>query len=245
MLLNFVISTELLFITALLQDAEVEGWVDLQNHFWDKYHLGYRMLQGNHLDIFTSDSWKVQLGKATSEIEQMIDEGMKTDLYTKLLANAEDYKKWLEDEWVRNTDKIETELKNIVKTDLPDAVFTVYVMGNLMHVGRYLGNEKIAWGHKEEWDNYSLVYLVHEYLHEYFSYNQLEHAVIELIADNELRIRLNKSGEYFTCEGKSVGHEDLRDIENKILPYWQKYLADTSKNIYEFVDELKEKYQDN
>lgn len=155
------------------------------------------------------------------------------------MANANSYKKWLENEWKTNKEHVLSELKAIMRTDLPESVFTVYVVGNLVSVGRNLGNNKIIWGHKEDWPNYSLAYLAHECLHSVFSSSELEHAVIELITDNELRIRLNKGGEYFICEGKDVGHDYLRDIEKRTLPNWQHYLSDKSLDIHDFIDGVK------
>jgi hypothetical protein len=50
------------------------------------------------------------------------------------------------------------------------------------------------------------------------------HALIELLADNEIRIRLNCSGVYFR-EGKhSVGHPYLAKLEKKILPRWKEFI---------------------
>lgn len=233
--LKFVISKKGLFITALLKSAEVEGWVDLQNKLWDKYRLGYQLLQGNVINIFENDTSTDVLGDATEEVKLLIDEGMKTPEFSALLRNAEEYKTWLENEWHANKEKITKELNDILRTDLPKDVFTVYVMGNLMHIGRHLGDNKIVWGHKEDWPNYSLVYLAHEYLHGMFSHSDLDHAIIELVADNELRIRLNGDGEYFTCNGEDVGHDYLREIEKKIYPSWQKYLLDKTSNIDDFV----------
>jgi len=43
--------------------------------------------------------------------------------------------------------------------------------------------------------------------------------IIELITDNELRIRLNQKGRYFREKGLDIGHPYLREIEKKILPY--------------------------
>ncbi len=229
--LNFVISEQGLFITALLKSADIEGWVDLQNKLWDKYRLGYQLLQGNSYNVFIADTSQDVLAKATAEIKSLIDDGMASIEFAKLLQNAQDYKKWLENEWSSNKEKVEQELKDIIRTDLPNDIFTVFVMGNLVHIGRHLGDHKIVWGHKEDWPNYSLVYLAHEYLHSMFSFSDLDHAIIELIADNELRIRLNHGGEYFTCEGKDVGHEYLCTIEKKIYGDWKKYLLDKKLNV--------------
>jgi hypothetical protein len=237
--LKFVISKQGLFITALLDNADITGWVNLQNTLWDKYRLGYQLLKGNSIEVFMTETSHDVLDNATEEIKLLTEEGMKTAEFGKLLQNAQEYKKWLENEWSGNKEKVEKELKEITRIDLPKDIFTVFVMGNLVHEGKYLGDRKIIWGHKEDWPNYSLVYLAHEYLHSMFSYSDLEHAVIELITDNELRIRLNKSGEYFTCEGKNVGHASLLEIERKVFTDWQRYLSDNRINILDFIKEQK------
>lgn len=237
--LKFVISKQELFLTALLKNATIDGWVDLQNTLWDKYMLGYQLLQGNTVNIFATEDSERILEKASEEAKLLISEGMKSNKFFILLKNAEEYKTWLEKEWLNNKEKVEKELRSIMKVDLPKDTFTVYVMGNLVRIGRYLGKHKFAWGHKEDWPNYSLVYLAHEYLHSVFSNSDLEHAVIELITDNELRIRLNNGGEYFTCNGEDVGHDYLRDIEKHMLPSWKQYLID-NKDIFEFIKEQKD-----
>jgi len=237
--LKFVISKQGLFITALLKKANIAGWVDLQNKLWDKYRLGYQLLQGNSYNVFINETSEDVLEKATEEVKLIMEEGMKSVEFAKLLQNAQEYKKWLESEWLLNKKKVEKELKEILRTDLPKDTFTVYVMGNLVNIGRHLEDHKIAWGHKEDWPNYSLVYLAHEYLHSMFSRSDLDHAAIELIADNELRIRLNQEGEYFTCGGKDVGHEYLRELEKSMLPAWRAYLGNKSLDIRRFVGDQK------
>jgi len=239
--LKFVISKQGLFITALLKNADIKGWVDLQNTLWDKYRLGYQLLQGNSYNVFITETSQDVLEKAIEEVKLLMEEGMKTAEFNKLLQTAQEYKKWLENEWLINKEKVEKELKEIIRTDLPKDIFTVYVMGNLVHIGRHLGDHKVVWGHKEDWPNYSLVYLAHEYLHSMFSYSDLDHAVIELIADNELRIRLNQGGEYFTCNGKDVGHDNLRELEKSMLPAWSAYLYNKSMDIRRFLVDQKAK----
>ncbi|NMB70427.1 hypothetical protein GYA27_04515 [candidate division WWE3 bacterium] len=234
--LKFVISKQALFVTALIKSAKIEGWVDLQNELWDKYRLGYQLLQGNAESIFATEDSERVLEKATEEVKLLMSEGMKSDKFLLLLQNAKEYKTWLEKEWMNNKEKVEKELKDIMKVDLPKDTFTVYVMGNLVHIGRHLGRYKFAWGHEEDWPNYSLVYLAHEYLHGVFSSSDLEHAVIELITDNELRVRLNNGGEYFICNGEVVGHAYLREIEMNLLPKWKEYLFDKNVDIHSFID---------
>ncbi|OGY38623.1 MAG: hypothetical protein A2391_03475 [Candidatus Brennerbacteria bacterium RIFOXYB1_FULL_41_13] len=104
-----------------------------------------------------------------------------------------------------------------------------------MRNGRNLKGNKIVWGHAEEWPNYTMVYLWHEILHEYMDNTDLNHALIELITDYELRHQLG-GPDYppFT-----TGHEYLQKIEEALLPSWKKYLASDNKNFAEFRKEVE------
>ncbi len=92
----------------------------------------------------------------------------------------------------------------------------------------------IGWGHHEEWPNYTTVYLWHEILHSYLGYSELEHTLIQLVTDNELRVQLN-GGSY----PPFVGHENLNPLTEKLFPYWKKYLQKDNKNIYELKEKLE------
>jgi len=63
--LKFVISKQGLFITALLKNADIGGWVNLQNALWDKYRLGYQLLQGTSYNVFITETSQDVLEKAT------------------------------------------------------------------------------------------------------------------------------------------------------------------------------------
>lgn len=238
----FTVPKEYLFLTGLMQNPKIKGWAKLQNVLWDKYRLGYKALQGDLYNQLMPDDIAGSIANAVKQIPDISREGMVSKEFPELLENSEEYKTWLEQEWQNNKLKIEAELSSILRIEPPSQVFTVFVVGNLVHQGTYLGNSKIIWGHKEEWKNYSLVYLVHEYLHELLPDTFINHAVIQLISDNELRIRLNKGGRYFTCEGESVGHEYLRPIEEKILPEWKSYLKHENQTIHSFSEMLQNKY---
>jgi hypothetical protein len=81
----------------------------------------------------------------------------------------------------------------------------------------------------------------HEILHFYWlkpKDENLSHAIIELVTDNELRIRLN-GGKY----PPFVGHSWLEKIRRKIYPYWKKYLNKKlkAKNIFELEEYILRK----
>ena len=88
-----------------------------------------------------------------------------------------------------------------------------------------------------------MVYLMHETLHlildKKLGKNNLAHAIIELITDQELRIRLNKNGVYFKESKEGVGHPFLLKLSKAILPYWKKYLKSKNKNIVNFYLEME------
>ena len=70
----------------------------------------------------------------------------------------------------------------------------------------------VRWNAGREW---------YEILHSYFNNGDFNHALIQFIADNELRIKLNK-GKY----PPFVGHENLFPLMKKILPHWKRYLKE-------------------
>ena len=117
----------------------------------------------------------------------------------------------------------------------------VYIVHSSLPSGKtfiFAEGQPILWGHNDLFENYTTVYLWHEILHTYLGTSQLEHALIQLIADNELRIQLN-GGSYPPFEG----HAYLLPLMKKVLPLWNEYLAKTDKNksIVEFQKFLKEK----
>jgi len=75
----------------------------------------------------------------------------------------------------------------------------------------------IGWGHSEDWKNYTSVYIWHEILHSYFDKSDLNHTLIELIADNELRYRHpgGKDFDYYAafCSGADVLVHDAEFTE--------------------------------
>jgi hypothetical protein len=237
--LKFEINEKYLFYEALFKGAKLDGRTDLQNELWDKYRKGYQLLQSyfNFNKVFISPNPDTYLQQSIEDMDKLIVEGMCTPLFKNLLKDTKEYKIWLEQEWDKNKEIVTKELRDILKIELPKNPVTVMVISNKMKGGQHIDTGVIMWGHSEDWPSYSLVYLAHEYLHDILAKSELEHAVIELATDNELRIRLNGTGDYFYINGKLVGHEFLFELEKKLLPNWKKYLTSKDKNIFEFIKE--------
>ncbi|MFZ5424916.1 MAG: hypothetical protein ACOZAO_03890 [Patescibacteria group bacterium] len=234
---KFLIDEKLLFFVCLTKGNKTESWVDLQNELWDKYRLGYKLLQGKMLGFFVS-SKEDSLSKATAEVDALFKEGLTSHVFSTILKNTQEYKQWLENEWKHNKTKVLTELEDILKIPLPNQEHEVFVISRKSNAGRNIGGNKILFGHSEDWKNYSIAYLVHEALYSVFGKSDLEHALIELATDNELRIRLNDGEKYFKVGELEVGHKYLRELEKEILPEWRKHL-EGKNSVNELIKKLK------
>ena len=71
------------------------------------------------------------------------------------------------------------------------------------------------------------------------------HILIALATDNELRIRLNKNGRYFTYKKTSAEPlylKKLWELERKITPYWKEYLKNRKgRSIIDLEKEINRK----
>jgi hypothetical protein len=235
---RFKLNPHLLFYFALMKGRKGKSqkeWTACQNRLWDEYQKGYKLLQGRTEMAFVGD-YSCWFSEADKEMKSLIEIGMECQEFKSLLADTEEYMKWIEDKWEKGKEQVETELKSILRMELSSEEATVFVVDSSVGVGQYFGNRNIVWGHTEDWQNYSLVYLAHEYLHTFIPNGNVSHAVIELTTDNELRIRLNKEGEYFDIDTRDW----LLGLEKKILPAWNVYLESGDNDILEFIREQTE-----
>ena len=122
-------------------------------------------------------------------------------------------------QWKNNLNKTSKIINDITGLKLSKK-FNVYLTHPSLKNGKYIAKNSIAWGHHENYKNYTTIYLWHEILHSYFDLNDLNHAIIQLVTDNELRLKLNGT-KYPPFEG----HKDLQNLMSKIVPYWRKYLT--------------------
>jgi len=238
---KFKVDKNLLIASILFKSNHADKpLVELKNKMWEKHREAYDVFNGNYKWTFTGD-YKVKLENITEKTEALLNDTEKSPLYKKFYKETLKYRDWLEDEWGQKKVEVAKHLADILKTNLPHKDFEVLVIHPVVGGGCYLSDSKIVWGHSEDWSNYSLVYLIHEALHAYFDGSKLAHALIELVADNELRLRLNRGGNYFVCDGEGVGHEHLRDLEQKILPAWKKYLKQKTGegNVFDLIKKLK------
>jgi hypothetical protein len=240
--LSFEINKDLLFSSLLFSDKTEakESYIPLKNKLWERYKLPYNhFLKGNDYKNIFVDT-QSNLDDLVTQTKQMFEEGINSEEFKKLLTETEEYKNWLEKEWDSKRDRVVETLKDILRIELPTDKVTVYAVDPKVGGGSYLGNNQIFWGHTEDWENYNVVYLTHEFLHTFIPSGEIEHCLIELATDNELRIRLNGKGDYFIENGQPIGHDYLREKETHLLPYWKMYLNNKNKSFYDLIEDLKQ-----
>lgn len=235
---TFIVNENMLVYSALLGNKSINFIArDLKNKLYEKYPLPYK-LRSDSRQLFATDNIKHKFCDLSTQMTQLFNEFKQSTEYQNLLIEAHEYRKKLENEWNEKKENIIRHTQEILKIDLPEETATVYVIPPRIGGGAYLGDLKIFWGHDEDWSNYSMVYLVHEYLHSFLPLDEKTHAMIELAIDNELRIRLNGEGEYFKADRHEIGHKNLRELEEKLLPQWKDYLQ-SEENIYEFAKKIR------
>ena len=154
--------------------------------------------------------------------------------FAPIRAQTEAYLQWCQEQWERNVAQTCEYICELTGFDLATS-FTVYVTHPSLCNGSYLGEHNIQWGHHEDWPLYTTVYLWHEILHSYFCPGDLNHALIQLLTDNELRVRLNEGASY----PPFVGHPRLFPLMHALLPDWRAYLAEAHKDIRQLEARLQ------
>ena len=152
----------------------------------------------------------------------------------KILDESRDFRVQVQKQWTQNRTRIATELAAILRIPLPKDDVNVFTAHPSLNIGYAVPQLRaICWGHKEDFQNYHSVYITHELLHLILppDAREVDHALIELIADNELRIRLNGNGRYF----QYPGHRYLLPLEKTLMPHWQRYLHRRSGSIWSLL----------
>lgn len=246
MKLNFVIDKNYLIANSLFW-AEGDNFSsqkyrkDIQNfkNYAEKKNKEYYDFLVGKLEFFpdnlTTKNIKSFAGEISSRFPCYLKELSRSKKFDKIFSQTEKYLKFCEKQWEKNYEKTSKIIKELTGFNL-NKNFKVYITHPSQRNGRYLGNNQITWGNYEKWPNYTTVYLWHEILHSYFLNSDLVESIIELIADNEIRCRLN-GGKYPPFAG-SKKHISLR---NNLLPYWKKYLKSERKDIKKFHRDLSKK----
>lgn len=171
--------------------------------------------------------------------------------YKKIKIDTNRYRLNILEIWDQNRKKYIKELKNILKFDLKDEYKVCVVHPNLDVVETDFNSNIITIGKRiitRDKDNF-LTYLVYKIVKNEIARLKTDErdiidVVIELAITNELYTRVSKESKY------KIGKKDLRDLKEKIYPYWLMYLGIDLENFDKymirdniFFDKNKYKYQ--
>ena len=152
----------------------------------------------------------------------------KSEQYKRVLKQTRGYLKFCQSSWKEQLRKSSRIINGISGLKF-NRQYIVYITHPSLRNGRYLGNNRLTFGHNEDFKNYSVIYIWHEIMHSKLPSNDIGHAILEFAVDEELRTQLNGGG-YPPFEG----HPGLSKVKLKLLPYWRKYLTSKNRKIIPF-----------
>lgn len=146
--------------------------------------------------------------------------------YKKIKMDTNRYRNSILEIWDQNRRKYTKELSSILKIDLKEKYKICVVHPNLDVVETDFNSNIITIGKRiitRDKDNF-LTYLIYKVIKHELSNIKTEEreildAVIELAITNELYTRVTKESKY------KIGKKDLRDMKERIYPYWLMYLG--------------------
>ena len=160
--------------------------------------------------------------------------------YEEILEKTQACKSRVEQEWLSNLDTSLPFMQEL--TGLPlDGRYTVFIMHPSLGCGEYLSAGRIAMGWAADFANEDTSTLWHEVLHDSGILgvdSKIGHAIIELSADNALRVHLN-GGNYEPLHGERRRHYHRNKIFNND---WQGYVSSPTKDIRKFKEKMQQKY---
>ncbi len=194
--------------------------IEFQDIAWKKSKALYEMV----CKYWNVDEWD-------NDGRRYIEELSKIDIFQKIYHNTEINIPLIEKEWEKNYKKTSVYISSL-GIDL-NGEFEICLINSALLAGTNLGNNKILWAYREDFPNYNTIYIWHEILHSVFDKSDIEHALIELITDNEIRYLLNG-----TAYPPFLGHGSLLEIKEKLNPLFQEYLKDKSYPIFKILRRL-------
>ena len=204
--------------------------INLQNKAWDISKVHYDLLIGRirFVETHNEDTYH-SLPAYTSKIKE-------TDEFGLIKKQTQSYLEQCTKDWETVYPTCLKIIEELTGFDFSGSHFTGLITHPGLKNGRSFGNNIFMFGHRENWPHYAVVYFWHEILHNFFGQSNLEHAIIEFLTDEELRVRLNKSS--YT---PFVGHTHLATLKEGLLSEWINYVSNgTERDIKRFISFLQQ-----
>ncbi len=206
--------------------AAATDLIAFQNKAWEVDERAYQFLMngpdGDHV-------MEHKILEIAQRAENLIQQMQKEPLFEKILNETEESSILVAAEWQQDYERSTAIMRSLTGVDADDD-FEILLTHPHQRNGGNAGKQ-ILWAYRNTWPHYNTVYLWHEILHFYLPTHDTAHAIIELVTDNELRVRLNGEGQYPPFEG----HPELNQFRERMMDDWWQYLKSDTKDILKFI----------
>lgn len=245
MKLDIVVNKYLLIWHLLYQSSVSDDIHNLKQELWLEYKKEYSLVHGDKEEIL---SLLDDFIPNDDLIYNLIEEAPQ---YKKIKQETNRYRNNILEIWDQNRKIYTKELQQILKFTLKNTYKICVVHPNLDVVETDFKSNTITIGKKiitRDKDNF-LTYLIYkivknEILKLKTSEKDILDVVVELAITNELYTRISKESKY------KIGKKDLRELKEKIYPYWLMYLGVKEESFDKymvrdniFFDKTKYKYE--
>ncbi len=245
MKLDIVVNKYLLIWHLLYQSSVSDDVHNLKQKLWLEYKKEYSLVHGDKDEILSALDDFIPNDDL---IYNLIEEAPQ---YKKIKQETNRYRNNILEIWDQNRRTYTKELQQILKFTLKNTYKICVVHPNLDVVETDFKSNTITIGKKiitRDKDNF-LTYLMYkivknEILKLKTNEKDILDVVVELAITNELYTRISKESKY------KIGKKDLRELKEKIYPYWLMYLGVKEENFDKymvrdniFFDKTKYKYE--
>ena len=157
--LQFKVNPLYVFLHAINMNQDEEpfkGWTKFTNAIWEKNPEIFYFLAGAAEHVLYAKN-TADYKRLFAKNLKVLSKIQKAKEFKKLVKETEQYKLFLEKQWVKNKDKALSILQELSGLPLPNYTVTINLSHPALRNGMAVDNNNIAWGHKEEYQNYSTV----------------------------------------------------------------------------------------
>lgn len=230
MKLDIIVNKYLLIWHLLYQSSVSDEIHNLKQKLWNDNKKEYSLVHKDKEEILSS------LEDFIPNDDLIYNLFEQNYLYKKIKHETNKYRNNILEIWDMNRKKYTKELSSILKFNLRDTYKICVVHPNLDVVETDFSSNIITIGKRiitRDKDNF-LTYLVYKIVKNEISRLKTEErdildVVVELAITNELYTRVSKESKY------KIGKKDLRELKEKIYPYWLMYLGVPSSDFEKYM----------
>ena len=230
MKMDIIINKYLLIWNLLYQSSVSEEIHKLKQKLWRDHRKEYSLLHKDK-ELILKD-----LANYIPDDDLIFNIVESADEYKKIRLETNRYRLNLLEIWDKNRKLYCRELDKLLKYDFSGNYTIVVVHPSLEMVETDLNQNIIIIGKKinsRDKDNF-LTYLIYKIIKNEFAKiksdeRDIINAIIELLITNELFTRVTKESKY------NLGKKNLREIKEKIYPYWLMYLGVELENMEKYM----------